>query len=310
MIVKASAELMSEQGIHDFAQGVILQLAALLGLPPEGLICVRRTNQSNSESSDVEIIAAAGHYCRLIDHPLSDMDENEAKQMLIESLDNKCNVYGTHGIALFLGSQARSDTSCYVDSAQNIRDVDRDLLELFVSNISVCADNLELINKLKDFAYSDPLVGLPNRNAINERLSHLQGSVEASELSLAMLNIDGFAELSASLDREGGDALIKEISNRLRSAFPDTEVVARLEGDSFAVLGSESAITPESIMAVFAENLKLDTFSKKANITGGIVPLKAVEGDEGNALKYAGAVLKQAKAQNRGSVILYQYERD
>lgn len=306
-IVEASAELMSKEGLHEFAEGVILQLSALLSVPPEGLICVRRNN--SHEENSIDIIAAAGHYCALIDHPLSDMHEENAKRLLIESLDNKCNVYGKTGIALYLGSRERSDTSCYVASVANIRDVDRDLLEMFVSNISVCADNLKLIENLKRYAYTDALVGLPNRNALNEAIAEL--SPEQSKASvLAMLDIDSFAEVTASLSQEQSDELIKLIAERLVTTVSKSVTLARLDGDSFALLGSAQELTPELISGAFAEAFSVGGQSKQVLVTGGIMPLQAIEGDEKNALKYVGAILKQAKIESKGTVVTYQWSAD
>jgi diguanylate cyclase (GGDEF)-like protein len=306
-IVEASAELMSKEGLHEFAEGVILQLSALLSVPPEGLICVRRNN--SHEEKSIDIIAAAGHYCTLIDHPLSDMNEENAKKLLIESLDNRCNVYGKTGIALFLGSRERSDTSCYVASVQNIRDVDRDLLEMFVSNITVCADNLSLIEDLKNYAYVDALTSLPNRNALNEKLVKLDAD-QAKASVLVLMDIDSFAELTASLTQEQSDEFIQLIANRLSETVPESCVVARLDGDTFALLGNSEDISPELMASMFEQAFSIGEQNKKVVVTAGIMPLQAIEGDEKNALKYAGAVLKQAKIENRGSVVTYQWSAD
>src|SRR5690606_7472923 len=163
MILQASSELLTQEGLNNFAQGVIIHIAALLGVPPEGVICVRRRDQQVED--DLMIIAAAGDYCSLVDRPLSEMSENMTSRLLRESLDNRCNVFHKTGVALYLGSHTRGDMSCYIASTAPIADVDQGLLEIFCGNIALCADNISFLDRLKNYAFTDTLVGLPNRNA-------------------------------------------------------------------------------------------------------------------------------------------------
>lgn len=192
LIVRASADLMSKKGLHEFAQGVIVQLAALLTIEPEGLICVRRGGTSEAP----QIIAAAGHYCSLIDHPLTDLQDDAERSMLQQCLDERSNVVNSHGVALYLGSSERGDMCVYVGSSDPIGAVDRSLLELFCSNISICADNLELIDKLRSYAYKDSLVDLPNSHALNERIAELEEQDELANYALVLTEIDNLSDIS------------------------------------------------------------------------------------------------------------------
>src|SRR5574343_164611 len=63
MIVEASTELSRMHGINRFAEGVVTQLCALLGILPEGLVCAQMHGELGDE---VRIVAAAGQYSSLI----------------------------------------------------------------------------------------------------------------------------------------------------------------------------------------------------------------------------------------------------
>ncbi|MFT7559443.1 MAG: diguanylate cyclase (GGDEF)-like protein [Flavobacteriales bacterium] len=307
MIVKASSELMTKKGLHEFAQGVIFQLSALLSVPPEGLICVRRTGDVGC-TQKTEIIAAAGHYCALIDHPLTDMTEDIARKTLIESLDNKCNVYTKTGIALYLGSSERGDMSCYVASADAIREVDKDLLELFVSNISVCADNLELVERLRGFAYEDQLTHLGNRNLLNEKVQEILDSGREQDYSLAVLDIDNFAEINLALGQEYGDELLKAVADRVRECFSNSACIARVAGDAYAILAESSALGLQEVVEPFNRAFDVENHQQILSVTAGVIPLKEIGGEAQNALKHATVILKVAKSENRGEAIFYQPE--
>src|SRR5690606_36564725 len=103
----------------------ITHIAALIGVRPEGVICVRKRDQPPED--DLLIIAAAGDFCDLIDHPLSAITEEITTYLLRESLNNRCNVFHRNGVALYLGSHTRGDMSCYVASNAPISEVDKGL---------------------------------------------------------------------------------------------------------------------------------------------------------------------------------------
>ncbi len=304
MIVRASSELLTQKGLNNFAQGVIIHLSGLLSIPPEGLICVRRKN-SPEEDNHIQIIAAAGQYCSLIDHYLTDLNESDAKSLLIQCLDNHCNVFHKRGLALYLGSDSRGDMSCFVMSSGMISDIDQQLLEIFCSNISVCADNLTLVDKLSHYAYHDLLVDLPNRNALTEKIDKALNNGETSDYSLALIGIDNFAEINATLGQGYGDKLLKAIGNRLNEAYSTPCSVARVGGDTFGVLGPSSHIQPDQLLTSFIQHFDIEHEQQTVVATAGIVPLNEIEGKGQEAIKDASIVLKLAKHQNRGETVMF-----
>lgn len=303
LIVRASADLISKQGISEFAQGVLVQLSGLLSIKPDGLICVRKNSRDEGRPF---IIAAAGTYCRLIDHPLAEMEVSQAREMLSESLDTSANVYGRDGVALYLGSTERGDMSCYVGSANGIRDVDRSMLELFCSNISICADNIDLVERFRSYAFTDQLVGLANRNALTEHITNLVEKGESKDYALAVIDIDNFAEINAALGQSYGDDLLKAIANRLTQYFTSDAIVARIAGDTFAIVSEKQNLTEDSVAAPFNDIFDVGDEKQLVSVTSGIIRLADIEGDGADVLKSASIVLKLAKNQNRGETLRYE----
>ena len=74
-----------------------------------------------------------------------------------------------------------------------------------------------------------------------------------------MLDLDRFKNVNDTLRRPEGDALLKEAARRLRSALRETDILARLGGDGFAILqaGEASPRRPRAladrILAIIAE---------------------------------------------------------
>ena len=105
-----------------------------------------------------------------------------------------------------------------------------------------------LARRLKSAARTDPLTRMPNRAAVREQLQSLLGfnrSQDAGEVALLFMNCDRFRQINDTLGQAAGDALLVEISQRLRAVLrPPTDhiaadtgqMVARLGGDEFVVI--------------------------------------------------------------------------
>lgn len=90
---------------------------------------------------------------------------------------------------------------------------------------------------LKIRARSDSLTGLFNKEAThNDIIGYLKGK-KARNLAHAMivLDLDNFKEVNDYFGHIYGDALLLEISNRIRSLFRTTDIVGRIGGDEFMI---------------------------------------------------------------------------
>ncbi len=80
----------------------------------------------------------------------------------------------------------------------------------------------------------DTLTGLPNRLALNERITELLAS--DTDFALMISDLDRFKEVNDTLGHEAGDQLLQIIADRLVGAVRPGDLVARLGGDEYAVV--------------------------------------------------------------------------
>jgi diguanylate cyclase (GGDEF)-like protein len=98
---------------------------------------------------------------------------------------------------------------------------------------------LALANRrVLELAQTDILTGLPNRAFFLEQLK--QAGSDQRDLcgvfSVLMLDLDRFKNVNDSLGHAAGDALLRQVAVRLRSALREDDVLARLGGDEFALI--------------------------------------------------------------------------
>jgi diguanylate cyclase (GGDEF)-like protein len=149
----------------------------------------------------------------------------------------------------------------------------------------------------------DPLTDLPNRGLFLDRLEQAieQTHRDQSRIGVIVLNLDGFKEVNDALGQYNGDRLLKSVARRLRSSLPKTATVARLFGDTFAVMlpGIEGRNELSRASQHIAKGLEPPcalenlTLTLQASSGGALSPDDAVDAD--TLLNCADSAMHQAK---------------
>lgn len=92
--------------------------------------------------------------------------------------------------------------------------------------------------ELGQLASKDILTNLPNRRYFMSRLSYAMKSTDRTNFYIGCLfiDLDGFKKVNDDHGHAIGDELLKKISMTLNECVTDTEIIARIGGDEFAVL--------------------------------------------------------------------------
>lgn len=129
------------------------------------------------------------------------------------------------------------------------------LLRMIVQRHAQLVDLLMLKKQMRDQANTDPLTGLLNRRALNDRLAHeISTRTGDHDFAFALLDLDGFKPVNDTYGHAVGDMLLCSVADRLREQCGEAAIVARLGGDEFAILVPHSSTLnveslPDQIMA-------------------------------------------------------------
>ncbi len=295
LIVEASTELSRLHGINRFAEGVVTQLCALLGILPEGLVCA---HMSSDERQPARVIGAAGQYSSLINSPLSAVKVSRIREMLERCLHEKRSLYEDVTCLYFGLSEGRA-MAAMVDVGRPLEELDQQLLRAFCSNIAVGFENVVLYGQLLDHAYNDQLLHLPNRTRFIEVLEQ---NLKAPEgVTLALIDLDDFAEINDAFGHRFGDQVLQAVVQRMSDQLGFNTSMARISSDAFGLLGPEGMVNGDRIRALFVEPFVVAGERLQLSATTGLVRLTESESIGSELLLDAQIALKRAKVQHRGS---------
>ena len=97
--------------------------------------------------------------------------------------------------------------------------------------------------KARETALVDPLTGVFNRRYMEEIFPReiSKASRSGSELSLIMLDVDGFKDINTKFGHFGGDQYLRDVATLLKKTFRGSDTVLRLGGDEFLILLPETS---------------------------------------------------------------------
>lgn len=115
---------------------------------------------------------------------------------------------------------------------------DGDLLQFASTQVATAIERKRAEARLHYIASHDPLTDLPNRALFEDRLDMALKRAHRyrEKLVLLYLDLDDFKTVNDSLGHQAGDRLLCEIASRLSRCVRESDTVARMGGDEFAVL--------------------------------------------------------------------------
>jgi len=204
---------------------------------------------------------------------------------------------------------------------------DREILALLArmaENVSFGLDNFDHEAKRKQaeahvqyLATHDALTGLSNRVRLNEELDRALTRVKRGEIIAAhLLDLDHFKNVNDTLGHPAGDKLLTMVADRLRSAVRETDTVARMGGDEFAIVQVDIGQAAEASLLALRI---IDSISAPYDIDGNSVIIGtsvgiAIGPTDGTSpdqlMRSADLALYRAKADGRGSHSFFEADMD
>lgn len=157
--------------------------------------------------------------------------------------------------------------------------------------------------RLNDLAYQDAVTGLGNRHQFMEQIDRSLARARQGGPGGAVfyLDLDGFKQVNDQLGHDQGDALLRQVGQRLRGALRVSDTLCRLGGDEFALILDQVADTDaaqaiaDKLVAELAEPYALAVPVRHVSASMGVCLFPAHGLDRETLLRHADAAMYAAK---------------
>jgi diguanylate cyclase (GGDEF)-like protein/PAS domain S-box-containing protein len=189
--------------------------------------------------------------------------------------------------------------------------------------IAVCTDITDRRRdelRIAQLAYEDTVTGLPNRARLRERL---EAEIEraralAGHVALLYIDLDRFKLVNDALGHAAGDALLRDVGERISAALDGAGMLARHGGDEFVVLlGPAHAGSRENaehlagrIMAALRPPFALRGAEFELGASVGVARYPEHGVDPDALLEHADAAMYQAKCDGRRRVRVFHADAE
>ncbi|WP_067734698.1 putative bifunctional diguanylate cyclase/phosphodiesterase [Novosphingobium naphthalenivorans] len=189
----------------------------------------------------------------------------------------------------------------------------------FTGFSGICAeitDDRRIAEENAKAAMHDPLTGLLNRRQMARKLERTLSSYKGTKRPCAtlLIDLDRFKQVNDTLGHSAGDALLKQVSERLLTILKDPEKVCRLGGDEFQVLlpdvedRGDLGDLAERIIGMISQPYSIEGSRCIIGASVGIAisPFDGIETDE--LVRNADLALYAAKHGGRGAFRFFSRE--
>jgi len=162
---------------------------------------------------------------------------------------------------------------------------------------------------IRHHSVHDALTGLPNRVLLDERLGRAFATAAArggkGTVAALFLDVDQFKVVNDSLGHQAGDALLREVAERLRARVRPGDTVARFGGDEFVVLCEGLGVPNDALGVVariedaFAAPFIVDGRPHRVSASIGVATSGPTTADPDTLLRNADVAMYRAKARGR-----------
>jgi diguanylate cyclase (GGDEF)-like protein len=181
-------------------------------------------------------------------------------------------------------------------------DAEREAFGAFADHASLALTDARLADQVER-ALHDALTGLPNRSFLSERLAERLES--GGSPAVISLDLDDFRTVNDRIGHRSGDNVLMEVGRRLKDVASEDDVVARMEGDTFALLCASDAasLIADRMLSAIAGPVEVDGRQLRTTASIGVVH----SGDDPDQmLRDADLAMYRAKSEGGARVVTFE----
>lgn len=332
-IIEASDQLLKFRSLNEFASGLLTQLSAFMGCQPNGIL-FHFGHQRQAELPWLPK-ACSGEFAACLECVPENTRERKCDfhthitHLVEKAIESKQHIYEADFTALYMDIGQDEDVVSVIHSSAPLNQMDRRLLEVFASKMSIGFQNLRLYENLEErvkqrtaelekanqeltrLATTDTLTGALNRRAF---MDAMHAEIERSRryqhpMSILIIDVDLFKSINDTYGHMVGDDVLCNLTQIAKNTIRECDHFARFGGEEFAVLLPESdrktaLQAAERIRQTIFENRLITNEEEIAvSVSIGVAEIMETNGNGDKLISLADKRLYRAKEQGRNRCV-------
>ncbi len=149
-VIEASASIFRLQSMRVFANGVLDQMIALMNYRNDAFCCKVSSFASELREDEFFIFSGTGRYSDCVNQSSNGIFCEKILERLNETLRSKTSQFYSDCFVGYFQSKAGTEMLLYIDELKELSETDRDLVDLFCSNIAIAFDNVYLQQEIEE----------------------------------------------------------------------------------------------------------------------------------------------------------------
>lgn len=306
-IIGASAHLLELHSVAEYTQGVLSQLHLMCD-NERSVFCARGQGIiDGADDLSFYILGQEGISSALINQKLSMYKDEMAHQNIANAFQTKKPVYLPNSASLYLASGGYRAV-IHIELDEALTEIEKQLIEVFLTNVAIGYENVHLFQKLRNAAYKDWLTELPNRLEFVNLLNDFSRSNDKN-LIAGLIDINHFSDINDGLGQDIGNQLLRAVSQRLRTLSSQCKL-ARVGADVFGIIGPSSIVNPENLISLFHQPFSAGEQNLPINTCFGFCTSEDAGSRGVKVLNQINIALNLAKKNEQGHFVYYQQEME
>ncbi len=176
-------------------------------------------------------------------------------------------------------------------------------------------DRRRAAEAIQQLAYVDHLTGLANRRMLDDRLESAMALCRRNNscLGVLFLDLDRLKQVNDTFGHSGGDMVLTVVADRLREVVREVDTVARVAGDEFVLLLSDTEAdsighVADRILEVLGEAIAVGQKDVHMTASIGITLYRGEDETAASLLRHADLAMYSAKSDGRNRHCIFDEE--
>jgi hypothetical protein len=149
-IIDASADLFEIHSLRDFAKGALVQLISILNLNKDSLYLQVDGMTVTKTTDSFSVVAGTGKYEKIENEEINGNIPPDLREMFETVLNKESSMFFDEVFIGYFKSSTGSVNMIYVDGCEDLANDDKQLIDIYSSNVAIAFENLYLDKEIVD----------------------------------------------------------------------------------------------------------------------------------------------------------------